>query len=263
MDKKAPPAQEVQQIQSPSPEQIAQSQIQATRGILDLQLEKYPQFTQAEIERLRAIAPEAAQAVVDAQNVVLQSVQSQFPQFFQVLQGLGTESLNRLSNLGQLPQGVAQQAIEMSRADQAQRGIVDSPLGVAGTAGQLALLGQQQRQQDLSLASGFLNLPFAPNLGNLTGVPQAGQITSPQSLQGLQPANMLGAYQLQADIGFSNAALQRSNALLGGGGASSGGGINKGQAIGTGIGAGVGTFLFPGVGTAGGAALGGMIGGLF
>lgn len=216
MGKKSSPAPEIQQISSPSPEQIAQSQVDATRGILDLQLEKYPQFTKADIERLRAIAPEAAQAVVDAQNVVLKNVQSQFPQFFEVLQGLGTEALNRLSNIGQLPQGTITQAIEASRADQAQRGIVDSPLGVAGTAGQLALLGQQQRQQDLSLASGFLNLPFAPNLP-LTGVAGAGQISTPQNLIGLQPANMLGAYQLQADIGFSNAALQRSNALLGGG----------------------------------------------
>ena len=251
----------VQQVQAPTPEQISASQIAASRGILDLQLEKFPEFTQAEITRLRTIAPEAAEAVVDAQNVVLENVKSQFPQFFDVLNGLGGEALNRLSQIGQLPADVASQAIELSRADQAQRGIVDSPLAVAGTAGQLSLLGQQQRAQDLGLASGFLQLPFAPNLP-LTGVSQAGSVSTPQSFAGLQPVNALGAHQLQADIGFSNAALQRSNALLGGGGFSGSGAIAGGATGGLGgalTGAAIGSIV-PGIGTGIGALVGGGIG---
>ena len=255
MNKKSEPA-PAQQVAAPSPEQIAASQVQAARGILDLQLEKYPQFTQADITRLRAIAPEAAQAVVDAQNVVLQNVKSQFPQFFDVIQGLGNEAIGRLSKIGQLPTDVAAQAIELSRADQAQRGIVDSPIAVAGTAGQLALLGQQQRGQDLSLAQAFLNLPFAPNLP-LTGVPQAGQVTTPQSLLNVNVPSfgeLTQAYGLQADIGFSNAALQRSNALLGG---KSGSGW--GQIIGGGVGALAGSFAGqPLLGASLGAGIGGM-----
>lgn len=266
MGSKSQPSQpQIQQVAAPSPEQIAEAQVKAARGILDLQLEKYPAFTAADIERMRAIAPEAAQAVVDAQNVVLQNVQAQFPQFFEVLQGLGTEALSRLSNIGQIPQDVATQAIELSRADQAQRGIVDSPLGVAGTAGQLALLGQQQRGQDISLASGFLNLPFAPNLP-LTGVPGAGQITQSGSQAAPIPSfgDLTSAFGLQADIGFSNAALQRSNALLGGGaGSSGGGGFNwGGAATGAISGAQMGSAAGP-WGAGAGAIIGGALGGFF
>ena len=261
---KSAPAPQLTTIRPPSPQEIAAAQVEATRGILDLQLEKFPEFTAAEIERLRAVAPEAAEAVIQAQDIILQNVQQKFPQFFEVLQGLGEESLRRLSSLGELPPEVAAQAVEASRAEQATRGIAGSPIAVAGTAGQIAALAQAQRAQDLNLASGFLNLPFAPNLP-LTGVPGVAGVTgfgaTPGVIQNV-PIPSFGevtsAFGLQADVQFSNRALQLSNALLAQGGGARGGGF--GSTAGAIAGGTAGFFLGGPVGAFLGGSLGGSVG---
>jgi hypothetical protein len=260
-DKSAPTA--PAPVRVPSPEEIAAQQVESARGVLDLQLEKFPEFTAAEITRLNALAPATARAIGQAQGVLRGQLETSFPRFFDVLEGLGNEALSRLENIGEIPRGVLDQTLETIRAEQALRGITDSPIAVAGTAGQIAALGQNQRQQDINLANLFLRGPFSPT--GLPGLPASSVTAStPSILQGVPIPSLrdvTGTFDLSSDIAFSNLALQRSNSILGG---DEGGGFDTGGAISGGLsgaatGASVGSIV-PGIGTGIGALAGGILG---